>query len=55
MDKIMDKILDIMNNHQLVGIGDFTHGCYEMSKFKLDLLKYSQLDLIFAFLNTHKR
>ena len=36
----MNRILDIMNNHQLVGIGDFTHGCYEMSKFKLDLLKY---------------
>jgi hypothetical protein len=28
----MDKILDIMNEYQLVGIGDFTHGCYEMRK-----------------------
>jgi len=36
----MDKILDIMNEYQLVGIGDFTHGCKDIPQFITQLLEF---------------
>ena len=40
MDKVLAQLLPIFTKYHLVGIGDFTHGCHELSLFKLQLLKY---------------
>ena len=39
-NKINEKLLDLLEKHRLVGIGDFTHGCKNIPEFMTQFLNF---------------